>query len=105
MEERGSSLEIIRMVHGSSDETLTWGYGSGEQGDRDTFERWLRDKINRIYLFIHSTHVFSLCCASASMDHEENISAADADRGVFRAERREVVRYIRVGFQKECGLT
>ena len=93
------------MVHGSSDETLTWGYGNGEQGDRDTFERRLRDKINRIYLFIHSTHVFSLCYASDSTDHEENLSTADADRGVFRAEQREVVRCIRVGFQKGCGLT
>lgn len=91
MEGRGSFLEIIWMVHGSNDESLTWGYDSGEQGDKGTFERWLRDRINRICLFIHSTHVFRLCCVSASMNHEEKISTADADRGVFRVEQREVV--------------
>lgn len=41
--------------------------------------------------YSYAQHVFSLCYVAASMNHEENISTADADRGVFRVEQREVV--------------
>ena len=38
------------------------------------------------------------------MNHEENISTVDADRGVVRLEQREVV-LVWMGFLEECSLT
>lgn len=46
------------MVHGSNDESFTWGLTAGI--GRDIFESWLRDWINRIYLFIHLTNFYSV---------------------------------------------
>lgn len=47
-------------------------------------------KLNQENLFFYSpnTFLFSLCYASVSMNHEENISTDDTDGGMVRVEQR-----------------
>lgn len=60
MEGRGSFLGIIWMVHGSSDESLTWGYDSGEQ-EMGTHLRDGSETESTESIYSYAQHMYSVC--------------------------------------------